>query len=91
MAQSVKQVDYLWFLINPLKDEKVKRRTVWDFAKIVSDNKDMSRKVIIDQVEDYIQGLQEEDDEYLNLVKVSFNYPGSKKAIIDFSKILNRA
>ena len=48
----------------------------------------MSRKIIIDSVEDYILSLGESDEEYLSLVRIYFNYPGFKKAVIDFGKVL---
>ena len=82
-----KTTDFLWFLINPDKMESIRRKTIRDFVRIVSDNKNQQRKVIIDCVEDYMMRTCS-DDKQEQVIRASFNYPGAKRSIVEFANIL---
>ena len=87
---NVRQVDYLWFILNPMKEPTLRKRLILNFIKIVNDTKDYPRKAFIQQMEDFILKLRENDPEFERLVKISFNYPGAKRSLIDFSKVFQK-
>lgn len=62
-------MDYLWFIVNPLKQEVVRRKVVRDFYRIISEQKSEPRKKMLDSIEDYIMKLHEDDDAYERVVK----------------------
>ena len=84
---NVRQVDYLWFILNPLKEPMLKKRLILNFIWIVSDLKDFPWKAFIQQIEDFVLKIRENDSEFEWLVKISFNYPGAKRSLIEFAKV----
>ena len=55
--QGAKQVDYIWFLINPMKEKQIKRRRVKEFIRILCDHSKAPRDELTEMVEDHICGL----------------------------------
>ena len=62
-----------------------------EFIRILCDHSKAPREEMTEMVEDHICGLQPEDDEYVHLVQVSFDYPGSKDAIVEFRNVVANA
>ena len=88
---NVRQVDYLWFLLNPFKEMSLKWRLVHQFYWLMNDLKDYPWKQMIDHIEDFILRIKEGDSEFEKIVKVNFNFPGSKWALTEFSKVFQKA
>jgi hypothetical protein len=42
---------------------------------------------MIDHIEDFITRIKENDSEFEKQIKTNFNFPGSKRALTDFSKV----
>jgi hypothetical protein len=45
---------------------------------------------MIDHIEDFILKIWEGDNEFEKVVKVNFNFPGSKWALTEFSKTFSK-
>lgn len=77
----------MWFILNPLKESSLKKRLIFNFIWIVNDLKDYPRKAFIQHIEDFVLKIRDNDPEFERLVKISFNYPGAKRSLIDFAKV----
>ena len=53
----------------------------------MNDLKDYPWKQMIDHMEDFILRIWEGENDFEKLVKVNFNFPGSKWALTEFSKV----
>ena len=63
-VSSIGPADYLWFVLNPEKTKEVRRRTVRDFMRLIWENRDGSRKKILEALEGFVKNLNGSDEEF---------------------------
>lgn len=84
---------FLWAFMNPDRRKYVKKRTLRGVIKACHDNKGKGRKSLLDSLE---ESVRNEEGEMSNSsptsinIRLTFNYPGTKRALIFFSKTLSQ-
>jgi hypothetical protein len=82
---------FLWAFMNPDRRKYLKKKTLRGIIKSWNDNKGKGRKSLLDSLEESIRSdegdISNSSPSSVN-IRLTFNYPGTKRALILFSKTL---
>ena len=94
----VNQPHFLWAFMNPDRLTIVKKKIVKDVLKASLENKSKGRKILLDSLEEVIRNSESSSDTQRSKLftiifidmRLTFNYPGTKRALINFSNLLSK-
>ena len=79
---------FIWAFMNPDRHEVLRKKTLKDLIKTSYDNNGKGRKGLLDSLERVIRHNEMASEETSKNIRLTFNYPGTKRALIYFANII---
>lgn len=81
---------FLWAFMNPDRQDVLRKKVLKDIIKACYDNNAKGRKALLDSLEEILRNNERDSADTQKNIRLTFNYPGTKRALINFSNTISK-